>query len=344
MNKKEEILVTGAAGFIGFHTCIKLLRQGKSIIGFDNINSYYDVELKESRLQELKRISKEENLSWQFVRGGLEDNKILEELFENFNFKIVINLAAQAGVRYSKEAPITYINSNIFGFVNLLECCRKFKIKNFIYASSSSVYGENQKIPFKEIDPVDHPISLYAASKRSNELIAHTYSHLYGIPCIGLRFFTVYGPFGRPDMAPMIFAKSIFEKKPIKIFNYGKMSRDFTYIDDVTEIIGRLIYKSPKVDKKNIKINYPSKSSSPFIIFNIGCGNKIKLLEFINILEKEIGIEAIKLLRPLESGDVINTFSDNSAITKYTKYKPQIKIKEGIKKFIFWYKDFYGKL
>ena len=249
-------------------------------------------------------------------------------------------MAAQAGVRYSKEAPIEYINSNILGFVNLLECCKKYKTSNFIYASSSSVYGGNNKIPFEEIDPVDHPLSLYAATKRSNELIAHSYSHLYKIPCIGLRFFTVYGPFGRPDMAPMIFTDAIFKRKPIKIFNKGLMSRDFTYIEDVTEIIQRLLYKPPLTKETKKKLN-PSESSSPFLIFNLGCSKRIDLLEFIKTLEKEIGIKAIKSYYPFQSGDIKDTFADNQKIMNYTNYAPKTTLTEGVRNFINWYKNFY---
>ncbi len=338
---KRTILVTGAAGFIGYHTCLNLLKEGEQIIGFDNLNSYYDVELKKARLNDIKVLNKNGNYIWEFIKGDLKDIVTLENIFLKYKPEIVIHLAAQAGVRYSKEEPIKYINSNVLGFVNILECCKKYQVKNFIYASSSSVYGGNSNLPFQESDPVDHPLSLYAATKRSNELIAHSYSHIYGIPCIGLRFFTVYGPWGRPDMAPMIFTKSIINREPIKIFNKGEMSRDFTYIDDIVEIIKKLIDKPPKVSDCNPKESVNSIKSNPFLIFNIGCSQRIKLLEFIKFLEDEIGISSIKKYYPMQSGDVIDTFCDNTKIAKYTNYIPKITINEGIKKFVNWYKEYY---
>ena len=342
MSEKRIILITGAAGFIGYHTCIKLLENGETVIGLDNINNYYDIELKKKRLSNIEKISNSKNLNWNFIKGNLEDKKLLDNLFAKYKPEIIINLAAQAGVRYSLEEPLRYINSNILGFVNLLECCKNFPIKNFIYASSSSVYGGNLKLPFDENDPVNHPVSLYAATKKSNELLAHSYSHIYGLPCIGLRLFTVYGAYGRPDMAPMIFTDAILNKKTIQIFNDGKMSRDFTYIDDVVEFIKRLLDKPPIFkDKSNYEFeNFDS--NCPYLIFNIGCGNKIKLLDFIEILEKEIGIKAIKSFTQMQKGDVVNTFASNQKIVSYTQYKPQFKIENGIKLFVKWYKNFYG--
>ena len=245
-NNNFKYLVTGAAGFIGFHLCKKLILSGDKIIGFDNVNSYYDISLKDARLRELNNLSKKDKSKWEFIKGDLEDIQSLREIFLKYKPDIVINLAAQAGVRYSIEKPLSYIGSNIVGFVNILECCREFKTKNFIFASSSSVYGGNQKVPFHEDDTVDHPINIYAATKKSNELLAHSYSHLYGIPTTGLRFFTVYGPWGRPDMAPMIFTKAILDNKKIKVFNFGEMSRDFTYIDDVINSVMCLLHKRPK--------------------------------------------------------------------------------------------------
>ena len=332
----DKIFVTGAAGFIGYHLCKKLLENNFSVIGLDNLNKYYDVKLKKDRLKSIKSTSK----SWYFFQGSLEDRNLLDNLFKKYEPKIVINLAAQAGVRYSIENPNEYINSNIVGFSNILECCRNFSVKNLIYASSSSVYGGNKKSPFSEKDNVDHPVSIYAATKKSNEMMAHAYSHLFKIPCTGLRLFTVYGPWGRPDMAPMIFAKSIFEKKAIKVFNNGNMDRDFTYIDDVIEIIIRLIDK-PATSHTNYKEDpNPSISWAPHRIFNIGNSNKIALMKFIEILEDEIGIKAIKKFEPMQMGDVKSTYADTSKIEEWIGYKPKTELNFGINKFINWYKEY----
>ena len=338
----NNILITGAVGFIGFHLCKNLINKGFFVIGLDNINNYYDVNLKNRRLNEINKLNKKNKSNWKFYKGNLEDSKLLQKIFEVDKPEIVINLAAQAGVRYSIKNPYAYVSSNLIGFNNLLEFCRKFPIKHFLFASSSSVYGSNKKQPFCESDPVDHPISLYAATKRSNELVAHAYSHLYQIPCTGMRFFTVYGPWGRPDMAPMIFAKSILTNKPINIFNNGFMSRDFTYIDDVIKTVFLLISKIPQLNKDLDFINIPSKSCAPFRILNIGNSSPTNLMDFIEYLEKEFDIKAIKNYKEMQKGDVQNTFSDSSELEKLIKFKPETSLKEGVKKFVIWYKEFYN--
>ena len=339
---KVKILVTGIAGFIGFHLCKKLIAMGYKIIGIDNLNDYYDTNLKKSRIRKLQTISEHKLNSFEFYISNLESIDKIEEIFRKHSPNIVINLAAQAGVRYSVTNPIEYINSNIYGFLNILENCKKAKVEHLIYASSSSVYGGNKKIPFSENDPVEHPVSLYASTKRSNELMAHNYSHLFNLPTTGLRFFTVYGPWGRPDMAPMIFAKSIFSKKPIKIFNYGKMSRDFTFIDDTVEYIYRLLDKPP-ISSKFINQNIIpiDESWAPFRILNVGNGNPLSLMNFINLLESEIGISADKLFIEMKKEDVKETAADITKIIKLTGYKPQTLLVDGIKEFITWYKDYY---
>jgi len=336
-----NILITGVAGFIGMAIAKKVLERGDSVIGIDNLNSFYDTKLKKSRLLELDKKGNKNN-KWNFIKGDLKDHDLLNEIFKNYTPNIVIHLGAQAGVRYSIENPKAYINSNLIGFANILECCRKNEIKNFIYASSSSVYGGNTKVPFSEYDQANHQVSLYAATKKSNEILAHSYSHLYNIPSTGLRFFTVYGPWGRPDMAPMIFTKSIFSKQKIKIFNNGEMFRDFTYIDDVVEIIFRLI-KRPARKNKDFDKNNPDPATSwaPFRIFNIGNNNPISLMKFIKALEKEIGIEAKKEFLEMQPGDVKSTHSNNQLIREWTDYEPTTKLEDGIKKFISWYCSFY---
>ncbi len=343
MRNNFKYLVTGAAGFIGFHLCKKLILSGEKIIGFDNINSYYDVSLKDARLKELYNLSKINKSKWEFIKGDLEDIQSLREIFLKYKPDIVINLAAQAGVRYSIEKPLSYIGSNIVGFVNILECCREFKIKNFIFASSSSVYGGNQKVPFHEDDTVDHPINIYAATKKSNELLAHSYSHLYGIPTTGLRFFTVYGPWGRPDMAPMIFTKAILDNKKIKVFNFGEMSRDFTYIDDVINYVLCLLDKIPtKNSNFDFKILKPSESWAPYRILNIGNSKKITLLEFLETLESILGKKANKEFLPIQKGEIENTISDTEKINLLTKIK-KTNLKDGLTRFVKWYKDYYKK-
>ena len=339
---KQSILITGAAGFIGFFLCKKLLDNDIKVIGIDNINDYYDTDLKEKRLEILSHESVKKN-SWKFIKTDLLDKKRLFEIFKEYKPEIVINLAAQAGVRYSLENPEAYINSNIVGFSNILECCKIFKVKNLLYASSSSVYGGNTKLPYSENDSVNHPVSIYAATKRSNELLAHTYSHLYNISATGMRFFTVYGPYGRPDMAPMMFADSIINKKTINIFNNGDMSRSFTYIDDVIEIIIKLIKKPAKQDTSFNKFE-PNCSTSwcSHRIFNVGNEISIDLEDFIFYLEKEIGIKAIKKYHPMMDGDVKDTQSDNKLLKDWIGEYQKTTITEGIKKLVFWYKKYYG--
>jgi UDP-glucuronate 4-epimerase len=335
-----KILITGAAGFIGFHLVKALLSKGYQVVGLDNINDYYDVNLKYSRLNELGILrgnaeiflntSKNESGSFEFVRMNLEDRDALPKLFEKYNFDEVCNLAAQAGVRYSIENPESYIDSNVVGYLNILECCRHNNIKHLLYASSSSVYGENKKVPFSTTDNVDHPISLYAATKKSNELMAHTYSHLYGIPTSGLRFFTVYGPWGRPDMAPMLFADDISKNKPIKVFNNGNMSRDFTYIDDIVNGIEILLQNPP------IKSN----EKPAYRISNIGNGNPESLGDFIKAIENSFGKEAEKIYLSMQAGDVPQTWADVTDIEKLG-FKSTTRIIEGVQKFINWYKKYH---
>ena len=337
----EYILVTGCAGFIGFHLCKQLIEDSYKVIGIDNINDYYDTKLKKKRLEILSQTALKKN-NWDFFKIDLLDKNSLLQIFEKYKPSTIINLAAQAGVRYSLENPEAYINSNIHGFFNILECCKFSKVKSLLYASSSSVYGGNTKIPFSENDSVNHPVSLYAATKRSNELMAHAYSHLHGIPCTGIRFFTVYGPYGRPDMAPMIFADAIINKKTLKIYNYGNMSRSFTYIDDVTNILMRLIKKPATLDS-SFDTKKPNSSSSwcPNRILNIGNDNAIGLLTFINMLEQELGLEAKKDFDSLKKGDVVNTQSENTNLNEWVGTYPKTSLSEGIKTFVNWYKNYY---
>ena len=337
-----KILITGAAGFIGYHLANELMSKSNFLIGFDNLNSYYNKNLKLDRLKELDLKAKSSIYSWEFIKGDLIDTELLDKIFKNYNPEIVIHLAAQAGVRYSLENPKAYISSNIVGFNNILECCRKYPVKNLIYASSSSVYGGNRSVPFRENSNNDHPVSLYAATKKSNELMAHTYSHLYGIPSTGLRFFTVYGPWGRPDMAPMIFTKAILSGEPISIFNNGEMSRDFTYVEDIINCILKLINKpATKNESYDFKNQDSSSSWCPHQIFNLGNNNIVNLMDFIEILESELGKKAIKKFEPMQPGDVKETYADTSKIFKYIGFKPYTDIKDGIKKFTTWYKNYY---
>ncbi|MDM8565723.1 NAD-dependent epimerase [Candidatus Halobeggiatoa sp. HSG11] len=347
-----KILVTGTAGFIGFHLALRLLERGDTVVGLDSINDYYDVKVKYGRL-EVSGINKDEISynqlmqstkypNYQFIQLNLEDRENLNELFANEKFDKVFNLAAQAGVRYSLENPYAYVESNIVGFVNLLEACRHNAIKHFAYASSSSVYGLNESMPFSTRDNVDHPISLYAASKKSNELMAHTYSHLFNIPTTGLRFFTVYGPWGRPDMALFLFTKAILENKPINIFNYGNMVRDFTYIDDIVEGVIRVIDNAAAPDKNwDAKTPNPSTSKAPYKIYNIGNNNPIKLLDFIEEIERVLGKKAEKNMLPMQPGDVSATYANVDDLIADLDYKPNTSIKVGIGNFINWYKEFY---
>jgi len=330
----RKILVTGTAGFIGFHLAKKLLDQGHIVIGLDNINDYYDVNLKYGRLNELgiDKSNLEDNKSLQsstypnhkFIKANLEDAETLNKLFETEKFDAVCNLAAQAGVRYSIENPHAYISSNIVGFMNILEACRNYNVKNLSYASSSSVYGLNKEQPFKTTDQTDTPVSLYAATKKSNELMAHTYSHLYGIQTTGLRFFTVYGPWGRPDMAPMLFTDAILNDRAIKVFNHGKMSRDFTYVDDIVDGIVKVI-------------NNPS----PYNIYNIGNNSPVNLMEFIETIENALDKEATKNFMDIQPGDVESTFADVSGLIEDFDYKPETPLSHGVDEFVKWYRGFY---
>ena len=338
-----KVLVTGIAGFIGFHLSCKLIKEGISIIGIDNINDYYDVNLKKARLEKLESLSNEFSTNYSFFKVDLENNKKICEIFHQHKPSHVVNLAAQAGVRYSIENPSAYIQSNLVGFSNIIEACRNHNTKHLIYASSSSVYGGNTNIPFSEKQGVNHPVSLYAATKRANELIAHTYSHLYDLPTTGLRFFTVYGPWGRPDMALFLFTKQILKKEPIKVFNNGNMSRSFTYIDDIIESLFRIL-KKPLSGNKNFdtKVAPPDSSWSPFRIFNIGSSEQRSLIEYIDELENCLGLKAEKIFLEMQPGDVPNTAADTSSLEDYVSYKPTISIREGIGKFVEWYKNFYN--
>jgi UDP-glucuronate 4-epimerase len=333
-----RILVTGCAGFIGFYVCQELLKRGDSIIGIDNLNAYYDVQLKKDRLKILQQ-----HPLFQFSALDIIDSPALQQLFSQYQFTHVIHLAAQAGVRYSLENPQVYIDSNITGTLNILENCRRFPVKHLVYASSSSVYGLNSKMPFAVDDNVDHPISLYAATKKSTELMAHTYSYLFSIPVTGLRFFTVYGPWGRPDMAPMKFIKALCEGKPIDVYNHGQMQRDFTYIDDIT--IGVLqVLDHPPLANPQWDSHAPNaaSSSAPYRLYNIGGNNPVKLLDFIELLEKYAGKKALKNLLPLQPGDVVQTYADMDDFIRDFHFKPVVSLETGLKKFVDWYIDYNG--
>ena len=337
-----RVLVTGTAGFIGFHLCLRLIKEGFNVLGIDNLNDYYDKNLKEARLKELYKAEQKYNVDFKFIKGSLESFDLLEKIFIEYRPNCVINLAAQAGVRYSLENPFAYIESNIVGFEYLIELSKRYEVENFLYASSSSVYGGNVKLPFKEDDQTDHPVSLYAATKRSNELIAHTYSNLYNLPSTGLRFFTVYGPWGRPDMALFIFTKSIFEEKPINVFNNGEMMRDFTYVNDVVESIRRLIDKPATSDKDFVKHSPKSSTSwAPHRIFNIGNSKPTQLMDYISVIEKCLNKKAKIKFLPMQMGDVKATYADTSSLESWIQYKPNTPIEEGVKKFVDWYLDFY---
>ena len=334
-----KVLVTGAAGFIGFYTVLALARRGDEVVGIDSINDYYDPNLKYARLEqcgigreEIDRgglVQSAKFEGYRFKKMLLEEREELQRLFESEKFDAVCNLAAQAGVRYSIENPYAYIDSNIVGFINLLECCRHNVVQHLVYASSSSVYGQNAKVPFSEDDRVDTPVSLYAATKKANELMAHTYAKLYSIPATGLRFFTVYGPWGRPDMAPMLFTKAITKGESIKIFNGGDLSRDFTYIDDIVEGVLRVIDKVPT-------------GEVPYKIYNIGCSQPVKLMDFISTLEQALGREANKEMLPMQAGDVYQTYADTTHLEQDFGYCPKTSLKEGIGRFVEWYIEFYG--
>ena len=339
-----KILVTGSAGFIGYHVSKKLLNNDNLVIGLDNFNNYYDPKLKYARIKNLKEFAKNNNKEFEVIEGDIKNKYLLKDLFSKYNPDVVINLAAQAGVRNSIDNPDEYIQTNLVGFLNILESCRNYPVKHLIYASSSSVYGGNTKMPFSENQSVDHPVSLYAATKRSNELLAHSYSHLYSIPSTGLRFFTVYGPWGRPDMALFLFTKSILNEDPIKVFNHGQMNRDFTYIDDIAESIARISKKPPKYDNFFDTSNPTSDNSwAPHKIFNIGNSNPESLGDYIKAIEDALGKKAKKVLLPIQPGDVPSTSSDCKKLESYINYKPNTSIKKGVGAFITWYKEFYGQ-
>jgi UDP-glucuronate 4-epimerase len=334
-----HILVTGVAGFIGYHVARRLILEGHNVVGVDNYNDYYDVQLKKDRISNL--LSMQQSKLFRFIELDIANRNLVSQLFEEEDFTHVINLAAQAGVRYSLINPSSYIDSNIVGFANILEGCRNKKIQHFVYASSSSVYGLNKDFPYSVNANVDHPISLYSASKKSNELMAHCYSHLFNIPSTGLRFFTVYGPWGRPDMALHLFATAIYNGAPIKVFNHGKMLRDFTYIDDVVEYVYRILELPPKISVDSELT--PSTSSAPWRIFNVGNNNPIELNTFISILEDIIGKQAIKIMLPMQPGDVYSTWADIHSLIETTHYIPLTNLRNGIQKFIDWYKNYYNK-
>ena len=336
MNKK--VLITGSSGFIGFHLAKLLLKNNYEVVGIDNMNDYYDVRLKKGRLEILQKYD-----NYTFYKIDLKDKEDIDSLFEKYRFDYVINLAAQAGVRYSIENPYAYVDSNLIGFVNILEACRHYPVKHLLYASSSSVYGGNKVAPFSTEHQVDHPVSLYAATKKSNELMAHTYSHLYKIPTTGLRFFTVYGPWGRPDMAYFSFTDAILKDKPITVFNHGKMERDFTYIDDIVEGIYRLLplapQSNPDWDETKDKL---SESFAPYKVYNIGNNQPVQLEKFISVLEDKIGKKAVRNYMEMQPGDVVRTYADTSDLEKAIDFKPSTSIEDGLEKFATWYKEFYN--
>lgn len=347
-----KYLITGTAGFIGFHLANELLKRGHQVVGIDNINDYYDVNLKFKRLEtagiDVSKIVRHEPIkssifpSYTFIKMDLVDKSFMMELFAREKFDLVVNLAAQAGVRYSLTNPDAYIEANITGFLNILEACRFHPVKHLVYASSSSVYGANTKMPFATTDDVDHPVSLYATTKKSNELMAHTYSHLFKVPTTGLRFFTVYGPWGRPDMALFLFIDAITKGKPIHVFNHGKMKRDFTYIDDIVEGIIR-VSERPPVENPSWKgdVSDPGSSYAPYKVYNIGNSNPVELMDYIGALEKALGKTAEKEMLPLQAGDVPATYADVSDLMRDTGYKPNTPVEEGVAKFVAWYKEFY---
>lgn len=336
------ILVTGAAGFIGYHLTKRLLALGHNVVGYDNLNPYYDPNLKIARLDSLSDFADSSSGSFSLVKASLEDQHSVESAFEKYQPNKVVNLAAQAGVRYSIENPSAYINSNLVGFSNILEACRHNSVEHLIYASSSSVYGGNTLLPFSEANSVDHPVSLYAATKKANELIAHSYSHLYGLPATGLRFFTVYGPWGRPDMALFLFTKSIIEGKPIQVFNNGQMVRDFTYIDDIVESLIRLLNKPASPDPKfNSNKPNPSSSWAPHRVFNIGNSSPVPLMDYIEAIENALGLQAVKEFLPMQDGDVPATFADTSSLSEWIGFSPNTSVKDGIQNFVDWYRTFY---
>ena len=345
-----KVLVTGAAGFIGFHLCVSLLKRGDEVTGLDNINDYYDPALKLARLKELgiadvvdgQKVTSSSYPGLSFIKAGIDQKEILFSLFQESGFDAVVNLAAQAGVRYSLINPDAYVLANVVGFLNVLEACRRFPVKHLVYASTSSVYGSNTEMPFSEHQSTNHPVSLYAATKKSNELMAHSYSHLYNIPTTGLRFFTVYGPWGRPDMALFLFTKAIIQGEPIKVFNEGKMQRDFTYIDDIVQGVIRVI-DNPATPFADWKGDHPDPATSyaPYRVYNIGNNKPAELIEFIEAIETELGKKAIREYLPMQAGDVPATHADITNLATDTGYSPQFTVRQGVKHFISWYKDYF---
>jgi UDP-glucuronate 4-epimerase len=332
-----KILVTGAAGFIGMTASLRLLARGDEVVGLDNLNDYYDVRLKENRLARLTP-----SPGFRFVKLDVGDRTGMEQLFAAEKFDRVIHLAAQAGVRYSLQNPHAYIDSNVVGFTNILEGCRHNKVQHLVYASSSSVYGGNTKMPFSEHDSVDHPVSLYAATKKANELMAHTYSHLFGLPTTGLRFFTVYGPWGRPDMALFLFTKAILEGRPIDVFNHGNMQRDFTYVDDIVEGVIRVLDRVATADAGyDPVVADPATSNVPYRVFNIGNNNPVPLLDFISCIESALGMKAEKRLLPLQDGDVPATYANTDALKEWVGFVPGTSVNDGISRFVAWYREYY---
>ncbi len=338
IKNKRTILITGAAGFIGFHLAKRCLEEGDRVVGFDNLNDYYDVSLKQARLAQLTPFE-----NFRFLRADLQDQAAVDQVFGQHQFDVVVNLAAQAGVRYSIDNPRAYINSNIVGFSNILEACRHEKSPHLIFASSSSVYGANSKMPFSVHDNVDHPLSLYAASKKANELMAHTYANLYGLPCTGLRFFTVYGPWGRPDMALFKFTKAILAGDAIDVYNHGKMQRDFTYIDDIVEGVYRLMALTPESNPGwDSERPDPGSSFAPYRLYNIGNHSPVSLEEFISEIERALGIKAIKNFMPMQDGDVLATYADTEALSREVGFVPSTPLSEGINRFVIWFRQQYG--
>jgi UDP-glucuronate 4-epimerase len=338
-----RILITGNAGFIGYHVARRLIESGVSVVGLDVVNSYYDPALKEARLFQLDKLQRDLAADYQFVRADLADAAAVESVFSNGRFDQVIHLAAQAGVRYSLEDPHSYVQSNLVGFTNILEACRHYGVGHLTYASTSSVYGSNSKMPFSEHDGADHPLQFYAATKRANELMAHSYSHLFALPTTGLRFFTVYGPWGRPDMALFKFTRAILSGDPIDVFNHGRHARDFTYIDDIVEGVIRSSANPAQRDPNwDAAAPDPGTSNAPFRILNIGNSNPVTLEEFISALEDALGRKALRNLLPLQPGDVQDTYSDTSALTRATGYSTKTNVREGVQKFVTWYRDHYG--
>lgn len=347
-----RILLTGGAGFIGMHVARSLVEQSHEVIIIDNLNDYYSPQLKLDRLRQLGLILLDKSSvivsslypKLSFMKGDIVDKRLIFDIYEHFRPQIVINLAAQAGVRYSLENPDTYVQTNVVGFLNLIEGARKFPVQHFVFASSSSVYGLNGKLPYSTHDSVNHPVSLYAATKIADELMAHTYSHLFKIPCTGLRFFTVYGPWGRPDMSPYLFADAISSDKPLKVFNYGKMRRDFTYIDDIVDGINAIVRRPPAGDPSwNNQVADSATSSAPYAIYNIGNTQSINLIDYINAFETAFGKRAQKEFLPLQPGDVLETFSDMNDMKRDFDFMPKINVSEGVKRYVKWFKDYYGR-